>query len=474
MKRCKALLIFYFCSPKNYKENLLFFMSANIKVKRGVDIKLKGVANKAFGSTSVSETFVVKPTDFHGLTPKLVVKVGQEVKAGSVLFYDKYNDRVKFTSPVSGEVAEIVRGAKRKVLEVRILADKEIKFESFEVADPATLSRDAIVEAMLNSGLWPFLRQRPYSIVANPAVEPKAIHVTGFDSAPLSPDYAFLLEGEDAALAAGMAALTKLTSGKVHLNAKAGTSVKAFLAVNGAQKNQIEGPHPAGLAGVQIHHIDPINKGDYVWHLTALDVVAIGKFFKTGQVDMSRAIAVTGSEVAKPQYYKTRMGTSLKQILADAGAAEGARVISGNPLTGTTVGADGYLGFFDYQVSVLPEGDEPEFFGWAIPNTKKFSLSRTFLSWMAPGKEYSLNTSLNGEERAFVMSGEYDQVFPFDIYPVQLVKALMANDIELAEQLGVYEVAPEDFALCEFACTSKIELQSVVREGLDLIQKECG
>ena len=449
-------------------------MSKHVKIRKGVDIKLQGTAEKVF-ATVPSETYVIKPTDFHGRTPKLLVKVGDDVKAGSPLFYDKYNEKVKFTSPVSGEVVEINRGEKRRILEIKILADKEVRYENFKVADPASMSREEVLEVLLDSGCWPFIRQRPYSVVADPNETPKAIFISAFDSSPMAPDNDFVVHGKGEVFQKGLDVIKQLTNGKVHLNiSKSANRSEVFTQAKGVQINTISGPHPAGNVGVQIHHIDPINKGERVWYLNPQDVLIIGSLFQEGKFKADRIVALTGSEVSKPKYFKTTIGASVKNILQDNVQAGNNRVISGNALTGEKISSEGFIGFYDSQITVLPEGDKEEFFGWLIPSPKKFSLSRTFFSWMTPGKEYRLSTISNGEERAYVVSGEYEKVFPMDIYPVHLIKAIMVEDVELMENLGIYEVAPEDFALCEFACTSKIDVQTIVREGLDLVQKECG
>lgn len=450
-------------------------MSQTIKIKKGANIKLKGTAEKITATVSNPEIFAIKPEDFHGVTPKMVVKVGDEVKAGSVLFYDKYNEVIKFTSPVSGEIADIVRGEKRKILEVRILADKETRYESFSAVDPNTLDGTKVKEALLKSGLWALIKQRPYDVIAMPQKAPKAIVVSAFDTNPLAPDYDYILHGEGENFQAGLDALSKLTEGKVHLNINgASTSTKVFTNSKNVQINKFSGPHPAGNPGVQIHHLDPISKGETVFMVNPQDVMIIGRFFKEGKVDMERTIAFCGSQVAKPRYYKAIAGSSVKNIVKD-NLIEGDdnRYISGNPLTGTQIPADGFLGYYDNSISVIPEGHHYDFFGWAIPNTRKLSFSRTFLSWLMPSKEYKLDTNLNGEHRAFVVTGQYESLLPMDIYPVHLLKSIMTNDIEAMENLGIYEIAPEDMALCEFACTSKTDVQQIVREGLDVVKKEC-
>ena len=448
-------------------------MSKDVKIRKGVNIKLTGVAEKLFGNPVSTSDIVLKPTDFPTLVPKLSVKVGDKVKAGSALFYDKSNDQILFTSPISGEVAEIKRGEKRKILEVKVKNDGADQFETFKKADPSSLSKEEVKENFLKSGVWPFIRQRPYDVIANPNDEPKAIHVTAMDTAPLAPDFGFIAHGQGAALQAGLDALTKLTSGTVHLNITGNANAdEAFAGAKNVQINKISGPHPAGNVGIQMHHIDPINKGEVVWVLNALDVLTIGKLFLEGKFDASRAVALVGAKVNEPKYIKTILGANVADI-TKGNVIEGGRYISGNPLSGKQVAADGHMSFYNYQLSVITEGGENRFMGW-LPffGFNGFSLSRTSFSFLSPNKKRDLDTNMNGEERAFVMSGEYDKVFPMDIYPVQLVKSMITEDIDLMENLGVYEVAPEDFALCEYGCTSKIETQKIVREALDLVRKE--
>ncbi len=448
-------------------------MSKDVKIRKGVNIKLTGLAEKIYADSVSTSDVVLKPTDFPGLKPKLSVKEGAKVKAGSPVYYNKENDKVLFTSPISGEVTEIKRGEKRKVLEIKIKADGANQFETFKQADPNSLSREEVIDNMLKSGVWPFVRQRPFDIVANPEETPKAIHITAFDSAPLAPDYGFITHGQDELLQAGIDALAKLTEGTVHLNITGNANADAaFTGAKNVQINKVSGPHPAGNVGIQLHNIDPLNKGEVVWVLRALDVLTIGKLFKEGKFDASRAIVVAGAKVNTPKYYKTVLGANIGDLLKGA-TEEGGRFISGNPLSGTQIAADGHLGFYDYQVSVITEGGKNRMFGW-LPfiGFNGFSLSKTSMSFLSPNKERDLDTNLNGEERAFVMSGEYEKLFPMDILPVHLLKSMIVEDIDLMEKLGVYEVAPEDFALCEFGCTSKIETQRIVREALDLVRKE--
>jgi len=447
-------------------------MSEVIKIKRGLDIKLEGEAEKKISELAAID-YAVKPPDFISVFPKLFIKEGDEVKSGSALFFDKYRENIIFTSPVSGKIKEIHRGDKRKILEIRIQADGKKEYESFGASDPKTLSREQITEKLLKSGVWSYIRQRPYSIIANPENNPKAIFISAFDSAPLAPDFDFIIENETEAFQTGLEVLKKLTTGKIHLNVKENvTKSKVFLDVQGVQVNRLSGPHPAGNIGVQVHHIDPINKGDIVWYLSPDAVVIIGRLFIEGKYDASKIIALTGSEVSKPQYYKIHSGISISPVVKDNLKSANVRFISGNVLSGTRIERSGYLGFYDHQLIVIPEGNYHEFFGWAMPRLNKFSNSKTFFSWLTPNKKYKLDTNLNGGHRAFVLTGEYEKVLPMDIYPMQLLKACLIKDIDQMENLGIYEVDEEDFALCEFIDPSKTEMQNIIREGLDYIRAE--
>jgi Na+-transporting NADH:ubiquinone oxidoreductase subunit A len=443
-----------------------------IKIKKGLDIKLMGEAEKTVAEVEI-KNYAVKPTDFTGVFPKMLVKEGDSVKAGSPLFFDKYRDKVQFTAPVSGTVVELKRGAKRVLLEVKIEADGKDEFVDFGKSNPNDLSREEVMESLLKSGIWPFIRQRPYSITANPIDEPKAIFIPAFDSNPLAPDFDLMVHGQGEAFQTGIDALAKVTKGKVHLNVNSQASPsKVFVNSKNAQVNEFSGPHPAGNVGTQIAHIDPINKGEIVWYLYPQDVLMIGKFFLEGKYDASRLIALAGSEVLKPRYYKTKIGASIESMVHDNVSDVKKRFISGNVLTGTKIENTGYVGSYHSQITVIPEGDQHQFFGWLIPSPKIHSFYRTALSWITPNKKFRLNTNLNGGIRAFVMTGEFEKVFPMDIYPMQLIKAIMIGDIDAMENLGIYEVDEEDFALCEYISTSKIELQSIVRDGLEMIRKE--
>jgi len=449
-------------------------MSRVIKIKKGLDIKLKGSAEKIISNVKAAETYALKPTDFPNLTPKLAVKENDELKAGDTLFYDKYNPDLKFTSPVSGKVLAINRGERRRILEVVVKADNELLYKDFGSAAPAKLSRDEIIGKMMESGAWPYIRQRPFAIIANPKTIPSNIFVSAFDSAPLAPDYDFIVKGESEAFKTGVEALKKLTSGKVHLTHHAHFPLSEVFAAakDSVEIHQISGKHPAGNVGVQIHHIAPINKGDVVWFVNPADIIVIGRLFNKGVYDATKVIALTGSEVKNPRYHKTIGGTSIQNMVADNVENSKKRFISGNALNGTSISQKGYLGFYDHHITVIPEGDHYEFLGWAMPGLNKFSVSRTFLSWLTPKRQYRLDTNYNGGERAFVMTGQYEKVVPMDILPVQLLKAILANDIDKMEQLGIYEVVEEDLALCEFVCTSKIEVQKILREGITTMIKE--
>ena len=447
-------------------------MSEVIKIKKGLTIKLQGEADRKLSELG-SLKYALKPTDFIGVFPKLNVKEGDKVKAGSPVFYDKYRENIQFTSPVSGIITGIKRGAKRVLLEIRIEADEKNEYVDFGAANPVSLDREAIVEKLLQSGLWSSIRQRPYSTIADPTVSPKAIFISGFDNGPLAIDYDFVLQGKGEAFQTGLDALIKLSKGKVHLNLNAkDTKTEVLLNAKNVNINLIEGKYPASMIGAQIAAIDPINKGEVVWMVNAQDVVTIGNLFLKGKYIPEKLFAVAGSEILKPHYYKAKVGVSIKDMITNNITKGNLRFISGNPLTGTQIESGGYLSFYDNQLSVIPEGDYYQFIGWITPNLNKFSYFRSLFSWLMPKKEYRLDTNLNGGVRAFVMTGQFEKVFPFDIYPMQLIKAIMSQNIDLMENLGIYEVAAEDFALIEFISTSKIEIQSIVAEGLEFLRKE--
>jgi len=448
-------------------------MSDTIRLKKGLDIKLKGNAGK---STDILETPVfvaIKPVDFPGLTPKLKVKPGDIIKAGDALFFDKYNPDVLFTSPAGGRVSAVKRGERRRILEVVVETDKNADRAQFVKADPNHLSPEEVKNQLLKGGVWPFIKRRPFGIIASVKDKPKAVYISTFDTSPLAPDYDFILEGKTDTFQTGIDALKKMTEGPVYLGVRKNS---IFSEVNNVELRYFSGPHPAGNAGVQIHHINPVCRGEVVWTVNAQDVLFIGRLFQTGNVDFTKLVALTGSEVKNPQYLKTIVGAPISLITGGRlrKVNYNQRIISGNVLTGKKIKLQGYLGFFDSQVTVIPEGDDYELLGWVTPGFTKFSASGTFFSKLFPEKEYEMNANLHGGERAFVLTGQYEKVVPMDILPVYLLKAILANDIDKMEQLGIYEVIEEDFALCEYVCTSKIKVQDILRSGINTIIKELG
>ncbi|HOZ15494.1 MAG TPA: Na(+)-translocating NADH-quinone reductase subunit A [Tenuifilaceae bacterium] len=450
-------------------------MSKVIKIRKGLNIPLVGQPEKVLIRADMAETYAVKPSDFPGLTPKLNVQVGDKVKAGNPLFHDKYRPNIVFSSPVSGEVVEVRRGDRRVIEEVVVKTTGSVDYEQFEAVSPVQLTREQVVEKLLKSGTWPYLRQRPYGIVANPDDKPKSIFISCFDSAPLSPDMDFAVNGEQEAFQAGIDALKRLTEGEIHLGLNADYPASSvFAKAKDVQLHHFTGPHPAGNVGIQIHHIDPINKGDVVWTVNPLDVIIIGRLFLKGVYDATKVIALAGSDVVKPRYYRIVSGARVDSILKDnlVKTDNEHRIISGNVLTGAKVESIGFIGFYDNMVTVIPEGKHHEFFGWMAPGFNKHSASRTFFSKLLPGKSFKLDTNINGGERAYVLTGQYEKVLPMDIYPVHLIKAILANDIDKMEQLGIYEVVEEDLALCEYVCTSKVEVQEILRKGIESMIKE--
>ena len=446
-------------------------MANRIKIKKGLDIPLLGKPEQVYRGHIISEYIKVFPDDFHGVTPKLLVKLGDSVKAGNALFHSKNNPEVLFASPVSGEIVEIVRGEKRKILYVSIKADNEISYENFGVKKPSSLSANEVKQSILNAGIWCLIKQRPYDVIARQEIAPRDIFVTGFDTAPLAPSYDFILKDREADLQTGFDALAKLTDGSVYLSISSNTQNPGLRDAKNVVITEFEGPHPAGNVGVQINNIQPVNKGEIVWTLNALDVAIIGKLFNEGLVDLTRTVALTGSEVKQTGYYKMLVGTELSPIFQD-NVTEGInlRYISGNPLTGYLTSESGSLRAYNSQVTVIPEGVEVnEAFGWASLSPKRYSAGCTYLHRK---KNYRLDARILGGPRTIVVSNEYDKVFPLDIFPEQLIKATLKFNIEKMEKLGIYEVSPEDFALCEFVDTSKLELQKIIRAGLDMLRKE--
>jgi len=448
-------------------------MSTVIKLRKGLNIRLAGKAEKILLPDVAVTRFGVRFADFPGLVARLEVQEEDKVMAGSVLFHDKAFPEIKFVSPVSGVVKEIVRGEKRVLVEVVIEQAGTDKID-FGAADPMKLSRAEVTEKLLKSGIWPVLRQRPYHIVARPGAVPRDIFISAFDTSPLAPDLDYVMSNTHGGhLQEGINALSRLTDGKVHISHEAeGSRVPELKNLKNVEFHAFKGPHPAGNVGVQIHHISPVSKGEVVWTVDLQDVVAIGRLFGTGFHDRERIIALAGPGVQNRKYHRIRPGASVSGILKGNLKEGKFRVISGNVLTGKKISQDGSFGFYDNLVTVLPEGDYSEFFGWAAPGLKKFSYWRTFVSKLIPRREYELDTNLHGGHRAFVITGHYENVLPMDIYPVHLLKAIMAGDVELMENLGIYEVAEEDFALCEFIDPSKTEIQEIIRSGINLMIKE--
>lgn len=450
-------------------------MSKDIKIKKGLDIKLVGEAEKIISAAPKSRTFTIRPSDFHLITPKLFFKEGGAFNAGDPIFYSKADKSLTFAAPVSGKILEIRRGAKRVITHIIIESDGKETFADYGKFDIQKADAKAIREHLLSSGLWPFIKQRPYDIIAETDSEPRDIFISGYNTAPLAPDLDLILKGKEAELQAALTALSKITPGKVHVSVKKdGKSI--FANLSDIELHGVTGPHPAGNVGTQINKVAPVNKGETVWTISAPDLVIIGEHLLTGKYNAERIISVSGSCVKAPKYYRTRIGSEVSTFMYDAGLKqEHVRMISGNVLTGERVGADGHLGFYHNEFVVIPEGDDYEFFGWNKPVFNKISPTRALtFSWMFPNKKYDLDTNTNGEHRAFVVTGSYEEVFPLDMYPLQLLKACMVEDLDNMEAMGMYEVAPEDFALTEFICVSKQPHQAIIRKGLDLMQKEIG
>ncbi|MFK8298269.1 Na(+)-translocating NADH-quinone reductase subunit A [Capnocytophaga cynodegmi] len=450
-------------------------MSNDIRIRKGLDIHLEGEAEKITRQLPLAKMYGLKPSDFHSVVPKLIAKEGTEVKAGEAVFHDKKDERVLFPSPVSGKIAEIVRGERRKILEIKILPDTEQVFKDFGSKDPAKMSADQIKDFLLSTGAWTFIKQRPYDIIAGADTTPKAIFVSACKTNPLAPDYDYVLKGKEKQLQAALTALAKLTTGKVHVSVFKNSSLSPFRNLKDIVLHNVSGPHPAGNVSTQIAKIDPINKGEVVWVVTPQDLVVMGELFLTGKLNLTRTLALTGACVEKPQYVSVIAGAQIDGVVSGNLKKEKSRVISGDVLIGKKVSEDGFLGYYDDQVTAIPEGDDYEFFGWNKPVFNKISTTRAMtFSWLNPKKKYNLNTNTNGEHRAFVMTGMYEEVFPLDIYPMQLLKACLYKDLDELENLGAYEVAPEDFALTEFVCVSKQPHQKIIREGLDLMIQELG
>lgn len=462
---------------------------------KGFDIKLLGEASTEHPIESVrSSTYALKPKDFIGMMPipKVVLAEGENLKAGDALFYDKKRPEIMYAAPVSGELLRVQRGEKRSIDEVVILADKQIEYRQYDLPNLDTVSREDLVTFLLGSGAWPFIRQRPFDIVAEHDTTPKAIFVTTFDTAPLAPGFNMTVAGRGKDFQKGLDVLQRLSGGAVHLALDARldeTPAPEFLNATGVERHWFNGPHPAGNVGIHIHHIDPINSGEAVWHLDAQGVLVLGTLFNKGIFDVERIVALTGYEMPNPRYVRAHQGLCLENLVKDVKFEEklnttdkegklvvvdrkAVRLISGDPLTGKAVASNGYLGFFDDQVMTIEEGDYYELFGWLLPRAGHPTLNKTFPGGFIPSSVYKADTQQNGERRAFVVSGEYESVLPMDILPQHLLRAIQANDYEKMEGLGILELGEEDVALCEYVCTSKHPVQKTLREGLDMIMAQ--
>ncbi|MDO9152154.1 MAG: Na(+)-translocating NADH-quinone reductase subunit A [Paludibacter sp.] len=456
-------------------------MANLIKTRRGLDIQINGKAKEVIEKTIISDEIALIPDYYCGITPKVVVKEGDIVKAGSPVFYNKKNEAMNFVSPVSGKIIAVNRGERRKVESIVIENDKKNTCEKFIVKSPEKHTADEIKVLLLTTGLWVYIKQRPYDVIANPTQTPKAIFISSFDTAPLAPNYDFVIGSQMTDFQTGIDVLTKLTVGKVHLGVKAGNTI--FAPVKNVEITPYEGPHPVGNVGIQINKINPVNKGEVVWTINAQDVLFIGRLFNKGIVDLTRTIALTGPEVNAPQYCNTIAGCRINQLVDGKLSLNVThRIICGNVLSGIKVTTSGYLDPYATQISVIEEGiDTHELIGWAMPRFNKFSVSGTyftgffenkFVQKILGKKNYKYDARLMGGKRAIIMSGEYDKVLPMDILPEFLIKAMIAGNIDKMEALGAYEIAPEDVALCEFVCTSKLPLQQIVRTALDNMKQE--
>ena len=445
-----------------------------IQLKKGLNIPFDGEAAKTLGSVNRPQVYHIVPDHFAGVTPKLMVREGDVVKAGSPLFYNKAFAEMLFTSPVSGKVVAVVRGEKRKVMSIDIEADATIEYAQFD------LTKDAKT-LLLESGLWALIKQRPYDCIALPNKQPKAIFISTFDSAPVAPDYEWVLAGQSAVLQAAVNALATIAPVKVGI--KGGATATIFRGLSNCDKYEVYGAHPAGNVGVQINHVAPIAKGETVWTINVQDLALIGRLFTKGIVDMQKKVALTGPLAAGAQYYNVLPGMPVSAIFT-SNTYKGCdcRYVAGNVLSGHQVSLDEMISVYDNQFTVLAEGnDKIEFMGWIMPRFNGFNASKTdpakmvncgLMEWLFGKKKYEWDARLKGGRRAIIVSGEYDKVFPMDIYPEYLIKAMIAGNLESMEQLGAYEVAPEDFALCEYVCTSKMPLQAIVRAALDNLKKE--
>ena len=452
-------------------------MANVIKLHKGLDINLKGRAEEKKIQLKSNGKYALVPDDFEGVTPKVVVREGDKVKAGDALFVNKQYPEVKFASPVSGTVSAVVRGERRKVLCVKVDADAQQSFVDFGKKDVAKLDGKAVIDALLEAGLFGYIDQLPYAVSTNPSVMPKAIFVSALRDKPLAADFQYEVKGQEQDFVTGIQALSKIAKTYVGLGIQPDfqTVIRDLGIDNYAELNIFDGKCPAGNVGVQVNNVDPVNKGEVVWTIGDPSVVLfIGRLFNTGKVNLTRTVALCGSEVKSPAYVDMLVGEELSTLLSNSyDASKSVRIINGNVLTGKPTTKDGYLGAHTSEITVIPEGDQAdEFLGWILPRFKQFSVNRSYFSWLCGKKDYALDARVKGGERHMIMSGEYDKVLPMDIYGEYLIKAIIAGDIDRQEALGIYEVSPEDFALAEFVDSSKLELQRIVRVGLNILRKE--
>jgi Na+-transporting NADH:ubiquinone oxidoreductase subunit A len=445
-------------------------MANVIKLRKGLDINLKGKAEETKILLKSSGKYALVPDDFEGVVPKVVVKEGDKVKAGDALFVNKNYPTVKFASPVSGTIAAVERGDRRKVLSIRVDADANQEFRDFGASNVNTLTGEQVKSMLLDAGLFGYINQLPYAISTNPETHPKAIFVSALRDMPLAANFEFELKGKEKDFQTGLTALSKMA--KTYLGVGVHSSMENFKDV---EVTVFDGKCPAGNVGVQVNHLDPVNKGEVVWTIGDPTVVLfIGRLFNSGKVDLRRTVALAGSEVKNPAYVDMLVGQELTTLLSNSYDSDhSVRIINGNPLTGRPTTKDGFLGAHTSEITVIPEGDDKnEMLGWIMPRFGQFSVSRSYCSWLFGKKQYALDARIKGGERHMIMSGEYDRVLPMDIYGEYLIKAIIAGDIDRMEQLGIYEVSPEDFAVAEFVDSSKLELQRIVREGLNILRKE--
>jgi len=455
-------------------------MQKTIKTKKGLDIRLIGEAAQHVQAYQTTH-YAITPDNFKWLTPKLLVQENEPILVGQPLFFAKENNQISITSPVSGKITQIIRGEKRKIEHITIESD-----QLFQTVDTTGKILDGnaeeIVQTLLHFGLWPMVRQRPFGTIAQPAQKPKAIFVSCTDTSPLAPEISFLLEGKMDQFLKGLKTIAQMTDGSLFITVKMGTPLYQLFFNDPSVSKQISeipncklvpfsGPHPSGNVGTQIHFLAPIQKGDIVWTIEPQNVATIGNLFLHQKLDFSKRVAVAGGALKNTFYVDVVNGSSISELIKDQLVQDDVRVISGNVLTGITIGKEGFIGFYDHLISVIPESEERELFGWIMPNFNKFSVSRTFFSYLMPHKKYNIDTRLFGGKRVPMFSDVYSKVFPMDLLPDHLLKACYIKDIEAMEALGIYEVVEEDFALCEFVCPSKSDCQQIVKDALFELNK---